>query len=62
MKTMGEKIIKIVKLNKHNFRDKIVAVWQDQKENEIYDFEFEDEDVEKQFEDLCKCFTVIEEK
>lgn len=44
-------------LNKSNFQKKIVQVWQDQKEDETYNFIFEDEESEQMFNDLENRFS-----
>lgn len=40
-----------------DLQNRICALWQDQKENESYDFTFENEEVEKAFNDLVVKFT-----
>jgi len=39
-----------------DFRNRIAALWQDQKEDEIYNFVFLCEDAEKEFYSLVSCF------
>jgi len=43
--------------NVKDFHSRIAALWQDQKEDEIYDFIFDDKETEKAFEKLMACFT-----
>lgn len=45
-----------VKLNKSNYRRRIVALWIDQKEDEIIDFVLEDRETQEEFKKLVKSF------
>ena len=53
------RIIQNKLLNKSNFRKRIVSLWQDQKEDESYEFIFEDIETEKMFDDLYKRFMQV---
>ena len=53
------KIEKKISLNKSDFRKRIVSLWQDQKENEIYDLTFEDRESENEFNKLIECFNKV---
>jgi hypothetical protein len=47
----------IIKLkNKEDFRQRIARLWQNQKENQIYEFIFPDKETEEEFENLFKAF------
>lgn len=39
-----------------DFESRIAGLWQDQKNDEVYDFIFPDEKTEKAFYDLVMCF------
>ncbi|GEM_PF-5045736 len=39
-----------------DFRKRIVSLWQDQKEAEVYDFTFETPEVKMEFDNLVKAF------
>lgn len=39
-----------------DFKSRIARLWQEQKEGEVYEFQFPDEKTEKCFEDLMNCF------
>lgn len=39
-----------------DFKSRIAGLWQNQKEDEVYDFTFENEEVEKAFNDLINRF------
>ena len=39
-----------------DFNRRIVLLWQDQKEDESYEFEFTDEEIEIEFNRLIECF------
>ncbi len=50
------KIIKIHFQSVEDFRNRIARLWQIQKDDEEYDFTFEDEKTENAFNDLIKKF------
>ncbi len=53
---MDKKIIKIVFQNKKDFRSRIAALWQNQKDDEEYEFIFPDHETEMDFTQLVKSF------
>ncbi len=53
---MDKEEVLIVFKSKQDFRNRIAKLWQDQEENEIYVFEFPDEETEREFEALEKAF------
>lgn len=50
------KLIPIHFKNKADFRARIAALWQDQKDDECYDITFGDEETKIDFENLANCF------
>lgn len=50
------KKIDITFKNMKDFQSRIATLWQNQKEDEIYNFIFLNDDSEKSFEMLCKSF------
>jgi len=54
---MDKEEVLIVFKSKQDFRNRIAKLWQDQKPNEIYCFEFPDEETEREFEALERAFT-----
>lgn len=57
---MEEKYIDVHFKSPSDFRRRIAGLWQKQKENEVYNFTFEDAETEKAFDDLSKCFNSSE--
>lgn len=55
------KLIPIHFKNKLDFRARIAALWQDQKDDECYDFTFGDEEAKQDFVALMNCFYRIKE-
>jgi hypothetical protein len=53
---MEIKIIEIRFKSKNDFKNRIVALWQNQKEDEVYDFIFPDKETEEDFEKLVEIF------
>lgn len=53
-----EEVIKIHFRSVKDFRNRICALWQDQKENEVYEFSFESEEVENEYNDLVERFQI----
>ncbi len=48
---------KIIFKNKSDFRNRIAKLWQNQKDDEVYDFEFPDKETENEFEKLMAKFS-----
>ena len=54
---MNKKHIKPVTFHSlEDFRNRIARLWQEQKEDEVYEFEFLDAETKLQFEKLIKTF------
>lgn len=49
-------IIEVTFKSKQDFRNRIARLWQDQKEDECYEFNFPDQETEKEFENLMSQF------
>lgn len=54
------KTIDVTFKNVEDFRRRITLLWQNQKENEIYNFIFLDDEAEKEFNNLVSCFHLQE--
>ena len=52
---------KITFKNLSDFKSRIAHLWQNQKENEIFEFEFLDKETENEFMKLEKAFGVVNE-
>ena len=59
---MEKEVIKIRFNNVADFKNRICRLWQEQKENELYEFEFSDEETEKEFMKIIKVFVPCEEE
>jgi hypothetical protein len=51
-----KKTIEITFKNMADFRRRIAVLWQDQKDDEIYNFTFLCPEAEKEFDELSSCF------
>ncbi len=51
-----KKEIEIRFKNLKDFQNRIISLWQDQKDDEIYSFVFSDKETEDAFEDFIKRF------
>jgi hypothetical protein len=54
VKSMKKKIIKFLSIE--DFRSRIARLWQDQKDDEVYEFEFFDSEIKDEFYKLMRCF------
>lgn len=56
------KNVKIIEFkNRSDFRSRIAKLWQNQKEDEVYEFIFPDKETEEDFDSLFKCFANVAE-
>lgn len=51
------KTIEVTFKNLSDFKNRIARLWQDQKEDEIYEFYFLDKETEEEFNKLMNCFS-----
>lgn len=51
---MDVKLVKFKNLN--DFKRRIAALWANQKENEVYEFEFPDKETEDEFNEIKRLF------
>ncbi len=52
---MKHRIIRFISIE--DFRNRIASLWQNQKDDESYEFEFSNNEIEIEFNRLMKCFS-----